>query len=72
MSTTALPELSKSSSTQSMSVCILDHDRDMVRVLQKTVEQFGFVTFGTCDPRDALEQIASGRCRVILCDLETP
>ena len=55
-----------------MSVCILDHDRDMVRVLQKTVEQFGFVTFGTSDPRDAIEQIASGRCRVILCDLETP
>ena len=55
-----------------MSVCILDDDRDMVRVLQKTVEQFGFLTFGTSDPRDALEQIASRRCRVILCDLKTP
>ena len=55
-----------------MSVCILDDDRDMVRVLQKTVEQFGFVTFGTSDSHDALEQIASGRCRVILCDLKAP
>ena len=55
-----------------MSVCILDDDGDMVRVLQKTIGQFGFATFGTCDPHDALEQIASGRCRVILCDLKTP
>ena len=55
-----------------MNVCILDDDGDMVRVLQKTVEKFGFVTFGTSGPHDALEQIASGSCRVILCDLKTP
>jgi DNA-binding NtrC family response regulator len=54
-----------------MSVCILDDDADMIRVLQKTVEEFGFTTFGTSDPHDALEQIAGGRCRVVLCDLKT-
>jgi DNA-binding NtrC family response regulator len=72
VSTIAHAESPKLSATQSMSVCILDDDPDMVRILKKTVEQFGFVTFGTSDPHDALEQIAAGRCRVILCDLSTP
>src|ERR1700733_1934554 len=72
---TAQKESSNPSSPQTvnpMNVCVLDDDAGSVCVLQKTIEQLGFVALGTSDPHDALDQIASGQCRVVLCDLKTP
>jgi len=69
MTVTTETETLKSSQTQPMSVCILDDDWDAAEVLQEKVQQFGFSAYGTADPRDALEQIGSGRSRVILCGL---
>ena len=70
MSVRAQPDLRKSSSIQPMNVCIVDGDAGN-GALGKAIEQFGFVPFGTSNPLEALEQIGVGRCRVVLCDLQT-
>jgi two-component system, NtrC family, response regulator HydG len=52
-------------------LCILDDDPAIVKMLQATVEQWGFSSCGTSDPRQALDEI-SGQCRVLLCDARMP
>jgi DNA-binding NtrC family response regulator len=52
-------------------LCILDDDPDVVELLQETVGRFGFGSFGTHDPQQALDEIG-GQCRIVLCDLLMP
>jgi two-component system response regulator HydG len=69
MTVTTETETPKSTAVQPMSVCILDDDWDTAETLQEKMQEFGFSSYGTSDPRDALEHIGSGRSRVIICDL---
>jgi DNA-binding NtrC family response regulator len=60
-----------STSSQALNICVLDDDRESGKKLEAQVQQLGFCAFRACDPSDALEQIASGRCRIILCDFNS-
>ncbi len=71
MTVTTEIEIAKSSATQPMSVCILDDDWDTGEMLQEKVQEFGFSAYGTSDPGAALDQIGSGRSRIVLCDLNS-
>ena len=64
------PETSKVAQ-EPLRLCILDDDPAMIEMLQATVEQFGFSSYGTSDPRQALDEIGS-QCRVVLCDVRMP
>lgn len=64
-------ESHKSVLAQPVSVCILDDDLALGKELQGKIQQLGFPTFGTTDPQNALEQIAGGRCRIVLCDVNS-
>jgi DNA-binding NtrC family response regulator len=70
--TLTLERLEASSAVREpLQLCILDDDPAMIELLQETVEQFGFGTFGTSDPQQALDEI-SGRCRVVICNTSLP
>jgi DNA-binding NtrC family response regulator len=56
----------------SLSICILDDDPAMIEILQETVGQLGYGSCGTSDPRQALEEISTGDCRVVLSDIRMP
>jgi two-component system, NtrC family, response regulator AtoC len=55
-----------------LDVWVVDDDRAMVQMLQETLTSFGYRCFGTCDPQEALEQMTTGKGRIILCDLRMP
>jgi len=59
-------------SRDSLTVCVVDDEADMVETLQTCLEQLGYTTVGTTDPKEALEHIRAGRCRVVLSDLKMP
>ena len=52
-------------------LCILDDDPAMIELLQEIVGQYGFGSFGTSDPQQALDEIGD-QCRVVLCDVRMP
>src|ERR1700677_2907908 len=60
------------SAGETLSICILDDEPTMVATLGKTVERFGYSSWGTSDPYAALDLIRKQRCRVALCDVKMP
>ena len=55
-----------------LSICVLDDEPLMVEMLQEAIERFGYASFGTCDPEEALEQVGKLAYRVVLCDIQMP
>lgn len=53
-------------------ICILDDDPAMLKMVRETMASFGYRSFGTTDPQEALEYVAKGKGRVILCDMKMP
>ncbi len=72
MSTAATKNGSVITQREIMTVCIVDDEISMVEMLQTTVEHFGYTAVGTTSPKEALEHIRAGRCRVVLSDLKMP
>jgi len=57
---------------QTLPICVVDDEPSMVEMLQNSVQQMGYPAVGFTDPREALEQVRLGRCRIVLCDLKMP
>jgi len=72
MNTSSTKELATSTPRETLSVCVVDDDPSMVEMLQTTVERLGYRAVGTTDPHEALEQIRTGCCQVVLSDLKMP
>jgi DNA-binding NtrC family response regulator len=53
-------------------IAILDDDPAVIEMLEAMTAQLGFESVGTTDPRQALDLIGEGRCRVVLSDLKMP
>jgi DNA-binding NtrC family response regulator len=53
-------------------IAILDDDPATVEMLEAMTAQMGFEAIGTTDPKQVLDLIAEGRCRVVLSDLKMP
>src|SRR6202048_1100444 len=60
------------SSTDAMTVCVLDDEPGMVEMLQESLRCLGFNSIGTCDPHYALDLIDEGRVRVVMSDIKMP
>src|SRR6202030_3567242 len=60
------------SSTDAMTVCVLDDEPGMVEMLQESLRCLGFSSIGTTDPQYALEMIDQGRVRVVMSDVKMP
>src|SRR5579862_1175164 len=73
MSPSAHKDLStRDASALPMTICILDDEPGVVGMLKETLESLGFTSFGTSNPQEALEEVGSGRCRVVLSDIRMP
>ena len=53
-------------------VCIVDDDLQIVEMLVATLEELGYSAVGTTDPQEALAQVRSGNCRVVISDIKMP
>ncbi len=53
-------------------VCVVDDDMEMVELLVATLAEFGYSAVGTTDPQEALAQVRSGNCRVVISDIKMP
>jgi DNA-binding NtrC family response regulator len=60
------------SAREKLPVCVLDDDSAAVELLVAFVQARGFPVSGTTSTREGLEQIRSGRCRVVLVDRVMP
>jgi DNA-binding NtrC family response regulator len=56
----------------SIDICVVDDDPAVLQMLQETLSRFGYRSFGTSDPREALEFVSTGKGRIVLCDLKMP
>jgi DNA-binding NtrC family response regulator len=73
MSINAPPDPDALHSTQAIvDICIVDDDPATVEMLRETLSNFGYRSFGTSDPHEALEYVRNGNCRIVLCDLKMP
>jgi CheY-like chemotaxis protein len=72
MSATAQQPVADLRSDQPAGICILDDEPSLVEMLQEMISDFGYHSFGTTDPQEALRQVSNGRCRLVLCDLKMP
>jgi DNA-binding NtrC family response regulator len=72
MSATAQQSVAEARSDQPAGICILDDEPSLVEMLQEMISEFGYHSFGTTDPQEALSQVRHGRCRLVLCDLKMP
>lgn len=52
--------------------CILDEDLAHLDKLSALVGEMGYAPAPTSDPEEALEMVRSGRCRVVLADVQSP
>ena len=57
---------------ESLTVCVVDHDKSTIATLREMLKRLGFATAGSSDPEETLEQIGAGKYRVVLCDSEMP
>ena len=57
---------------ETLPICVVDDEPSTVEMLQNSVQQMGYPAVGFTDPREALEQVRLGRCRIVLCDLKMP
>jgi two-component system, NtrC family, response regulator HydG len=55
-----------------LSVCVLDDDDAFVELTTERLQVAGFEATGTDNPSEALDMIRSGRCRVVLTDVNMP
>jgi len=53
-------------------ICVVDDDAAIVEMLCETVKKFGYHSFGTTNPHEALRYVGGGKGRVVLCDLKMP
>lgn len=51
-------------------MCAVDGDIAMLATLHETLEQLGYACYPAADARDAINQIGSGKCRVVLYDMK--
>ncbi len=58
--------------TDFLTIAILDDDKPTVAALRDMLEEFGLAALATSDPHEVLEQISTGKTRVVLCDIHTP
>ena len=52
--------------------CILDGDPEQLEMLSGVVESMGYEAIPTADPEEALRLVRSGRCRMVLADVQGP
>jgi DNA-binding NtrC family response regulator len=72
MSSATTEDQTRTTPRETLTVCIVDDDPSMVEMLQAVVQQMGHSAVGTTDPQEALEQVRTGRCRVVVADLKMP
>lgn len=52
--------------------CVVDDDSSIVDMLVDTLHSMGYEAVGTTDPLEALEQVRSGQCRLVIADIKMP
>ena len=62
----------RDSSPGIIDICVVDDDAGVLQMLEETLARFGYRSFGTSDPQQALEFVSSGKGRIVLCDLRMP
>jgi len=72
MSISAQPETARVPSLATVDICVVDDDPSILEMLQETLSSFGYRSFGTSDPQEALEYVCNGKTRIVLCDLKMP
>jgi DNA-binding NtrC family response regulator len=73
MSLTAKAETTAQDSLiASIDVCVVDDDSAIVGLLCETLTKFGYRSFGTTDPHEALRYVGDGKGRIVFCDLKMP
>ena len=71
MSVSTQPDATaRDSSPAIVDICIVDDDPAIVEMLRKTLANFGYRSFGTSNPHEALEYVRRGNCSIVLCDLK--
>jgi len=55
-----------------LSVCVLDDDSDLVKIIAEILQRAGFDATCTTDPHKALEVIRAGRSPVVISDIQMP
>ena len=55
-----------------ISICVLDDEADHVEITMNKLAKIGFEAIGTTDPEQALSEVRTGNCRVVLADLKMP
>jgi len=56
----------------SLTPCILDDDHAQLDLLSAVMENMGYQSITTSDPEEALGLVRSGRCRLVLADVNMP
>jgi DNA-binding NtrC family response regulator len=56
----------------SLTPCILDDDPEQLDLLSSRVRDMGYEPVPTAEPEEALRLVKSGRCRLVLADLQIP
>jgi len=57
---------------KNLPICILDDEPDQVELASERLTKLGFPTFGTTSPREGLQHIRMGSCRVVPADFKMP
>jgi DNA-binding NtrC family response regulator len=73
MSVSTQPEAAVQDSARAIiDICVVDDDSAVLQMLEETLSRFGYRSFGTSDPQQALEFVSTGKGRIVLCDLRMP
>jgi DNA-binding NtrC family response regulator len=73
MSVSTQPEAAVRDSARAIiDICVLDDDSAVLQMIEETLSRFGYRSFGTSDPQQALEFVSTGKGRIVLCDLRMP
>src|SRR5208282_535584 len=59
-------------SKTSLTPCILDDDHSQLELLSAVMDDMGYEAITTSDPEEALGLVRSGRCRLVLADVNMP
>ena len=59
-------------SRKNLPICILDDEADHVELTRHRLETDGFPVTGTTNAQEALQEVRSGSCRVVIADLKMP
>ena len=73
MSVSTQPEAAfRDSARAIIDICVVDDDSAVLQMIEETLSRFGYRSFGTSDPQQALEFVSTGKGRIVLCDLRMP